>query len=132
MWYPVFKVRLSVVPDYRRVGFSVIPDFRPVRISVTVPPSRKLGKRTFRNRPVPSRPVPSRKLGTSILQQLVTRMTRKQVLVQHNISTTLVSVHIQSTTPPTTIIFSLRMATSAWHRAVGMIPMASQESVVSL
>ena len=71
----------------------------------------------------------------TILQQLVTGMTRKQVLVQHNISTTSVTVpHLTTppTKPPTTIIFPLRMATSAWHRAVGMFPMASQESVVSL
>ena len=47
-----------MIPDFRQVKFSVIPDFRQVRISVTVPPSRKLGTRIFRNRPVPSRPVP--------------------------------------------------------------------------
>jgi len=36
----------------------VIPDFRQVGVSVTVPASRKLGTRIFRNRPVPSHPVP--------------------------------------------------------------------------
>ena len=68
----------------------------------------------------------------TILQEFVTEMTRKQVLVQHNISTTSVAVHQPPTKPPTTIIFPLRMATSALYRAVGMSPMASQESVVSL
>ena len=52
------QVRISVIPDFRQVRFSVIPDFRQVGISVTVPASRKLGTRIFRDRPVPSRPVP--------------------------------------------------------------------------
>ena len=69
----------------------------------------------------------------TILQQLVTGMTREQVLVQHDISTTLVAhIYMPPTKPPTTIIFPLRMATSASLRAVGMFPMASQELVVSL
>ena len=55
------QVRFSVILDFRQVRFSVIPDFRQVKISVTVPSSRKLGKRISRNRPVPSR-----KLGTSV------------------------------------------------------------------
>ena len=45
------KQFVFMIPDFRQV----IPDFRQVRISVTVPPSRKIGTRIFRNRPVPFR-----------------------------------------------------------------------------